>query len=410
MKRPYIKNLILIILMISLIMTTSCNKSENASDPQISVIDIENQQNGLDKTEEKLNLEEYSLDYVFKTDDQPQTIYSTITEGEEGFYYFSCNYEDDSKSLINRIMFFDKKNKKAVPLCNIADCLHKDENCNACFIDSEEISYHLFRLKYNDGFIYTNASNSKGDSLLIKISEDGSIREQSNIMLKTDSNLEKEIDSILIPDFIIHRGYEYFLDGTPYSEEIFRCKVGSDKVDVVYENTGNGANVYRLKGYGDYLFFQSMNFTNEDYTEYNAGLFAMNVNNGELTLVKKDVVRNYCIQDNILYYFYKDGICSYDLISGETRTVVKNFGDDGFDLFVEKDKIYAVDGSNERICVFNLKGEQIETYDLEVLDMDFVDKIVIIDGYCFIRCVDSSGEHFFYMISDDKESDWIEIS
>ncbi len=335
-----------IIFMICAVLFTACGKKDsNADETSQIIVEKEFEPIVADDisgyVEEKLDLENYSIKNQYSVDANTTFLWFEMTNSENGYYF-----EGDG----DKIMFMDRMTGQSVPLCNKADCEHeyKDENCNAYYngsvsIMSDDICFDLNYLQFYDGNLYTLAYTIGGNVYLYKISEDGSAREEYMHLYKMDFSSLNETGEIHYrsPEICIHRGYVYYIMPFEETPTIRRMKLGGDETEVIFEMSGERGSLYRIRPYGDYILFQAGNFIDETCVKINAGVFAYNINNGKLQLVKKDIVATYTVVDGILYYSTEEGIMQLDLNTMESNTIVKTESKCAFS--VDRQYIYVED-------------------------------------------------------------------
>ena len=254
--------------------------------------------------EEKLDLDNYSLDYVFETDAQTEFESSECTKSEKGCYLWGGRVKD-------LLCFIDSQTFEMVPLCNRPDCSHMDIDCNAYYegyTTVGEFFDHNY-IQYYEGNIYLVGSDGEYENLY-RVSPDGSTCEKYMSLYRVDLSPDDSFDmdttnvsQYISPKICLHRGYVYYIDNRETYPRIRRMKLGSNEVEIVYETGGERATVYRMMPHGDYLFFQTGNFSNDDYTaEIDGGIMAYNINTGKTILVKQGAVSSYGVVDNCIYY------------------------------------------------------------------------------------------------------------
>ena len=120
---------------IATIMVTGCNTTEKTTvtNTDTETTDEKEENKGKDDykyiseyEEEKLDLDNYSLDYVFETDAQTEFVDGECAKTENGYYMWGC-------AMIPNLCFIDSQTLKMVPLCNRPDCMHMDSECNAYY-------------------------------------------------------------------------------------------------------------------------------------------------------------------------------------------------------------------------------------------------------------------------------------
>lgn len=291
-----------------------------------------------------------SLVYVSDTDDQPNFRSEVYTE--DGIY--SMGYADDCDSFAYIMTFYDYETGQNIPVCTKTNCNHNDEGCDAIFEEKDYPS--MLDIGYYEGFIYVLYKND-GDLFLGKIAPDGSNREISCKLLKTDTLEEEEEDgqtslSTYYPEWTIHRGYVYYTTTYPGNTkpQLMRVKLNSnlsDEVEILYTRSGDYPDLYRISGFGDYVFFQAGNYTDSDMTELDAQLYLYDIDSGEISLVAEKVNREYTISENKVYYFDSDyNVAVYDVRTDERKIFCETEKGDEmssqYTLFTRDEKIYYI--------------------------------------------------------------------
>lgn len=347
-----------------------------------------------------LDLENYSLDYVFETDAQTEFLLSECTKSENGYYAWG-------RSWINKnLCFIDSQTLKAEPLCTLSDCMHVDSTCNAYFNNSIKDNgefYDHHYIQYYDGYIYIVGMDHEYENLY-RVSLDGSTCDKYMSLYKVDLSPKGDygdmdttnVLSYMSPDVWIHRGYVYYIDNKATYPKICRMKLGGNVSEVVYETGGESPMLYRMLPYGDYLFFQTGNFINASGTDIEGGIMAYNINTGKTILVKKGAVSTYGIKNNTLYYYNSlNEIVSVDLENGEKKTVchLDMALNDG--VFSEK-YIYSFNYEEGTLCIYDYDGKLLgSVYDKNIVMCWFGD-----DKYILADCP-SYGEAGIAIISVD---------
>ncbi len=329
--------------------------------------------------EEKLDLDNYSLDYVFETDAQTGFIYSECTKSENGYYVWGKRE--------NNLCFIDSQTLEMVPLCNRPDCSHMDSECNAYYKHGigEEEFYDKNFIQYYDGYIYIVGTDNEYENLY-RVSLDGSTCEKYmslyRIDLSPEGNDSETVVSYSSPEVWIHRGYVYYLNRKEEYPKIRRMKLGSNEEEIVYETGGERPNVYRMMPHGDYLFFQTRNFTDDTITEIDGGIMAYNINTEKTILIKKGAISSYGIKDKTLYYYKNpDEVISYNLESSEEKTVCRFQMSAEIQLYGDK-YIYTHNFSRNSISVYDYDGKLLGSVEDDKLVMcSFGDDKYLLAGY-----------------------------
>ena len=307
--------------------------------------------------EELLDLNSYDIINDESNEPSNDIIWSYMAISDKGYYYWK-----DSKDSTSLICFMDRVTGKSVPLCNRADCEHTERECNASFYTrafaSDGICFDSNRLFYYDGYVYVLAYDKLGQMYLYKLSEDGSEKTQYMKLYKkelTQPGNENHIE-YGTPEICIHKEYVYYLIPKETVPTLYRMQLGTEKVEEVFKIETERPALYRMLAYGDFVFFQAGTYS-EDYIDVDGGIFAYNVTNGEIKLVKEKVIATYKMNGVDLYYATSDGIYRMDM-RGENNTKI---------VAIEKYPIFSVAGKyiylKDRydLKVYNEKGEYILT-------------------------------------------------
>ena len=351
---------ILSVMTIASIMATGCNNIEKTTITNIDTetTDEKEENHGKDDykyiseyEEEKLDLENYSLDYVFETDAQTFFLNGECTKTENGYYVWGRG------EYCSKLCFIDSRMLEMVPVCNRPDCLHTDSDCNAHYNDllvPGEYYDHNY-IQYYDGYVYIIGTDGEYENLY-RISPDGTTCEKYMSLYRVDLSPEDKDStnpSYTTPSVWIHRGYVYYIDNKEKYPKLRRMKLGSDEVEVVYETGGEGAVLFRMMPYGDYLFFQTGNIADADTID--CGIMAYNINTGEVKLVKKNIINSYGFVNGRLYY-YKDNkeVRVYSL---EENTDSQLCEIEGLIVFFNEKYIYVCDGNIDTVTVYDYDGK-----------------------------------------------------
>ena len=351
--------------------------------------------------EELLDLSKYDIENDESDETIDGIIWNYMTISDKGYYYWVMSGQYDF------LYFMDKATGKSVPLCNRPDCEHIDDKCNAYFktvIHSAEdgIEFDRNRVLFCDGYVYILGHDFDGEHYLYRISEDGSKQEQYMRLYKkelTQTGSEGQSMTYTTPEICIHKGYVYFIIPRETVPTIYRMQLGSEKVEKVFELKTERPDLYRMLPYGDFIFFQAGIFS-EDYLDVDGGIFAYNVTNGDIKLVKSNAISAYKVVGNSLYYAKSDGVYRYDMNGTFDERIVEY---ENYPIFSVDDKyIYIEDGRN--IKIYDIKGEYILTPqvddNLDIFGIYFGD-----NKYIFAYGVETVGEDkksclFYFDISE----------
>lgn len=323
-----------------------------------------------DQKEQPLDLINYSLDYQFDTDFQSSFQWTDATRNETGYYFLK-----DAPGLEDglRLCYFDEAAGRYIILCSKPDCAHTDDSCNAYLETNPYKGTDIFLasyIQYYEGGVYVAARGTEGYVNLYRIAADGSTRDKvmplfKQLEDKTSAGLE-----FRYPYVCIHRGYVYFINNMSTKNKIFRIKLGGDTQELVYENDGERPLLYRMKAYGDFLFFQSGNFWDEKCIDITSGIYAYNIHTGEVTLVKKDAISEYQVLGHDLYYDGKGTVECYSLD--------ESVGKGSFpilltDFYVDSERVIYYDNGGNHLGVYDTKNGEQRLLDGRMWQMIFGD-------------------------------------
>lgn len=332
------------------LLMAACGEQTGVSDSAGGT--IQGSENGKDG----VSAMELDFDYVYETDDQ--TDCSVITVYTENGIYTTMSISDMEKDLSGSLlMFYDYETGRTVPVCGKPDCSHEEVDCNAYFSEPEYMFTYLYF--YEDHLFVRKEEN--GYLIMEQISLDGAEREKSCQLYRTmvDTRIEDDgtiYSSSYYPIVIIHRGYAYF--STYYANceecELYRVRLGSDEnAELLCRQEGEQSMIYRLKGYGRYVFFQKGTCL-EDGTN-DISVYAWDTQEDKMIEVVEGVLRNYTVGGNYLYYFdfeNRDSVMQYNLLTGEHRMILDSGGQEapsGTEIFVRDGKLYYTTPDEQKV-------------------------------------------------------------
>ncbi len=386
------KNIVIIAAMLIMSILTACDTNSQGGGDEIveKEFDIIVEDDLSSYDEKKLDLTKYSVENNGAIDAETHFLWFDIACSNNGYYYKHDN---------SYIYFFDKITETMVPLCSKSECNHMNEDCNSYFDSS---SFHLSYLQFYDGYLYTLSYDIDGNIYLHKISEDGSSREQYMTLYKQELTTTSGGTEYRFPEICIHRGYVYYTVPDEKYPRLYRKRLGGEDTEVLFELQGERGSMYRIRPYGDFVFFQAGHFTDETMVDINAGIFAYNVNSGEMNLLKQDVIATYVIVNNRLYYDGADGIYEKDLIKETEKKLVDKkivWGSS-----VDGQYIYIEDETRNNIEVYDLQGEYV--CKISVLTNQKVQKHYFGDGeYVFLYSQFDNGDTREQLMAYFKVSD-----
>lgn len=285
------------------------------------------------------------FDFAFEmdTDAQPDAQFGIYTE--DGLYYVNPVFYGSKSG--HQLYFYDKGADTSIPVCSKSDCLHEDADCDAFFDDSRYPIMSNDELYAYEGDLYVFCVD-KGYYSIERVSMDGTEREtvcrlmRSVRVSSTEDGMQNS--AIYYPRICIHRGYVYFSTEYPGCESAELCRVKLEKeaeVEVLYTVAADVPQLYRLKPYGCYLFFQSGEVVDE---EYKIDLYAFDTEEDIIYLVHKNVARNFTVNESALFYVDSSrNIRKADLADGTEEIFHENTDTDQMasdEIFVKDGKLY----------------------------------------------------------------------
>lgn len=387
-----------LLLACSLCFVTACSGTDQSADSNSDV-----------SSGKSVNLEAsvkgyYAKEYDFDTDYQSYFLWPGVTRAEDGYYYWDVDKE--------RLMYYDISTGQGVVLCNKANCTHEDENCNAFFRRSSESGEYYCKsyLQYYDGDVYLAGRDPDGYVNLYRASADGSSCDMYMHLFRQTANSvtgESDVASFAEPDVCIHRGYVYYINKMEKEPKLYRVKLGGKKSEVIYENKGLRPSTYRIKAYGDKIYFQSGNFEDESYIDIEGGIYAYDINSGEVSLYKDSVISTYLFYQDVLYYSGSKGIYRYDQEKDKATKIL--------DLERSNNQFTVIDEST--IAVFDEESLTLVVYDLEKdtkkeIQDDHLSSCYFGDGYLFFADgIDGENSAVYTIKVEELEdgSEWTKI-
>ena len=283
-----------------------------------------------------------------------------IAASPDGYFLFKWNSNPQAKIL----SFISKNLKKYIPVCSRADCSHDDETCDAAYP-------YLFYIDYYDGNLYVvndETDKTNRDYIhfnLYRISCDSSVYEKEFEMMYAKRG------DCMIPQFIIHRGYVYYLAESGGDFCLYEYDLQKKNRRLLYraKDENMNATIGSIQGYGDGIFFSCCSGENEkmkviyysqkddEYYEITNGITAVNFS---------------ITGDGIVYY---GGNCikkvSFatleETIFAESEKVSISY--DGRYVYLDNDwncnlDVDNPDYSNRKVEVYDTDGKHIDTIDL----------------------------------------------
>lgn len=384
---------------------TGCGTGEKEKNSEANQIPVESTEGekvtvSVEVMEEKfLDLDTYSTKNTESTDGQPEFLYTRGASSDTGIYYW-----ENSRG---RLLYYDKASKQQVPLCNRPNCKHADESCNADFCSRiiGPIDFYRSMIFYHGENVYIVGDDSNSYVNLYRVAADGSSWEKYMTLFKAEKSIIIDGNTTSVdwrrPDINLHKEYVYYVDNSESQPKLRRVLMGGAEVEVVAESQGERAMLYRVKCYGDFVFFQSAYYIGE---EIFGGIYAYNVKNGEVVLVKADAIRDYYVVDDMLYYEMAEIIYRYDLRTGEIMELPVRCGEGPWNYYLVNDAgIYVAACEIGSLDIYNKDGKHLANItDSRIRDCAFGE-----DGY-FLAETDDLGHAVLEVDAVRKgEGEWI---
>ena len=317
---------------------------------------------------------DYDFSYNEKTDSSVGYEWGYMSESHDGYYV----------SLQNNLKFLDSKLENCVPLCSNPDCTHNTEEC-VSYIDRNGISLSS-SVYYNDGYVYETGvekvENTGCDINLYRLKDDGTSFEKYMTLYRLEVN---DDETPGYPEICIHRGYVYYVIPFQSTMKLQRMKLGSKEAETVYEMTGDRQNLYRIKAYGNHIFFQAGNFL-ADNIDINASIFSYDIDTGKVEKVVENAVSYYGIGINRLYYSLDGGVQVYDFEKKTSEEFIGKIYEEQSMLVSDK-YVTVYDKSNMQ--VYDFTGKKVYERNL---DKDDISAIYGIDGDTVFVYINRKGE------------------
>lgn len=367
------KNIIAITLIIFCLLMAGCGnevKEKNNSEPSTNEITQPDKSGEL----------KLSLEYNPKTDSPCGYDWGCMTESENGYFFYDNVWTT----------YWDKESGLYLPLCSNPDCEHDTAECVAFGVKKDVIL--SMSLYYYDGYIYKVGKESSKDGCyvnLYRIKEDGSEFEKYFSFFKAeDSNNARP------PELCFHRGYVYYEIPFQSSMKLQRIRLGEEKSEVVYEMSGERQELYRIKAYGNHVFFQAGNFVDDKLTDINAGIYEYDITTNEVKQVLDGAIREYGIYENSLYYYKDNGINVLNFSDMSSERLIDGISNNRTIIF-----------SKEAMTIYDENIVQIFGYDGKKIVEIPENNVIDIEGFSnnILFGHTSNNKVYYDITSDDKE-------
>ena len=317
---------------------------------------------------------DYDFSYNEKTDSPVGYEWGDMSESHDGYYV----------PILGNIKFLDSKLENCVPLCSNPDCTHNTEECvSYIYRNGITLSSSVY---YNDGYVYETGveevENTGCDINLYRLKDDGTSFEKYMTLYRLEVN---DDETPGYPEICIHRGYVYYVIPFQSTMKLQRMKLGSKEAETVYEMTGDRQNLYRIKAYGNHIFFQAGNFS-ADNIDINASIFSYDIDTGKVEKVVENAVSYYGIGINRLYYSLDGGVQVYDFEKKASEEFIGKIYEEQSMLVSDK-YVTVYDKSNMQ--VYDFTGKKVYERNL---DKDDISAIYGIDGDTVFVYINRKGK------------------
>lgn len=365
MKRS--KILLITTLVLTAIIFSGCAKKTDNNSEKNNIVKIDNNSEKTDNTVENKNNGSYAYKFDSETDCQADIGEYPMEAYTKNGYYSLQSLNDSTSSKM--LYYYDYSSQQSVLVCGKTNCQHIDDTCDA-FFDGEE--YPVSSIWYYKGNVYIPSLD--GDYLCItKISPDGSTREKvcsvARIMQKTEDEDGATSTATYYPSMVLHCGNIYYTNSYPGSKkaEIYK-KALEDNSDAVKldEVEGDSVQIYRVKAYGDNIFYQKAVF-GEDGTVTDGGIYVYNSSESKSSVIVKDAVSYYCLDESGNIYYHdndKNAIMKIDT-NGQTDTYYELGAEDcnGFLWDGDRFVVYTISDIAEKQYIMDQEGNITKTID-----------------------------------------------
>lgn len=399
------KKIVLCVLFLSMLSACGANES-NENHPAADNIKNTEAVIDIDAMEEvPLDLDTYSLNNQDTTYGQPEFVSNRAASSDLGIYYWGGN--SDSRE---RLMFYDKASKTSVLLCNRPNCTHSDNTCNASFnaytLSGEE--FYRYMIYYYEDSVFLAGHDEEHNVNLYKVSPDGSSWETYMTLFKAEMTTVSENGGTSVswsfPSVCLHRDYVYFIDNSESAPKLRRMWLGGTEAEVVFEPVGERTRLFRMRTYGDFVFFQAGKYVDE---KLEAGIYAYNIKTEDVTLVKANAIREYFVVGESLYYEFNEKMYKYDLRTGEDKELpITCLFDSDHVSFVDENGIYVFNEAIGKLEVYDENGNVVGSVEDSQIGRCYFGK----DGI-FYGQVSGSSQSAILEAEDvlDGQGEWIYI-
>lgn len=201
----------------AIVLCAGCNKNNNNNPVEDDISESASQKETSQQEDSHKNAGNYFKDANIIQDYNPNHVVDdgNIMYMENDLMYSIVRNFDDNNKYKTMIYVADLKTGVQVPLCSKVDCNHNSDRCNAYLGDNTIIPGNMWCI---DGIIYLFCQrtqdvngNKTSDYFLMRVSSDGSVREDLGSVLTVYGNQEDDRLVMSKSNVLIHRGYLYYV-------------------------------------------------------------------------------------------------------------------------------------------------------------------------------------------------------
>lgn len=310
---------------------------------------------GCSSKSKNINTKQDAISYVENEDFQNFLgDYYNIVKVKNGYYFFEKM----------NLYYYDTEAKEVYPVCNKPNCNHQG-NCTSFF---SIFNYYPFTLSYYNNALYVLGWEINGKNLrhnyIYEISLD-------NYKRKKAAYLFDSTDSTGSVDFIIHRGYIYYIKGGSGNLEettnyVYRVKLGNtnkkEEAEKIYEFRGIGASLSGLKASGNNIIIINNCYGDKEGNDYKTSYSLIDIH----SLKSKEIVGNeaYSLFTDGNNIYYEKGTDTVNHINLETNEEKFFCNIDG-PAYISSDSNYIYFDNLQSIYIgkINEKDRKIYVYD-----------------------------------------------
>ena len=309
---------------------------------------------------ENINTEQNAVTYVENEDFQ--NFFgneSNIAKVKNGYYFFEGM----------NLYYFDTETRESYPVCSKPNCDHK----NGCTSFFSIFNYYPFELSYYNNALYVLGWENEGSNLwhnyIYEVSLDNYKRKKAAYLFDSTGSTD-------FVDFIIHRGYVYYLRGNSSNLEettdyLYRVKIGNtsekDEAEKIYEFSGIGASINDLKASGNNIIVRNDCYGDTEGNDFETSYNLINIH----SLETEKIVGNeaYSLLVNGEYAYYEKGentVYRIDLNTNDEEFFCSINGpayisaDSNYIYFDNRQKMHIDESFQDRkISVFDKTGKHI---------------------------------------------------